>query len=370
MFSLPDRIGPYRVTGKLGEGGMGLVYDAVDERLDRRIALKVIHRAIVNSPGARDRFRREARLAASVNHPNICQIYDIGDDHGQLFIAMERLEGEPLSARVASRTLSLAETVEIGLGLLSALEALHHHGVVHRDLKPSNIFVTPHGIKLLDFGLARPTTEHAETQAPLTLPGTLVGTPRYMAPEQIRGDALDARSDLFAVGAILYELLTGASPFEAASLPGVIDKILYVDPPMIGGSPAIAAADRVIHRSLAKAPGLRYLSAAAMADDLRLAASGRDHGEPHRATTVSRLIVLPFRLLKADADIDFLSFGLADAIASSLSAIETLVVRSSLLAARFASEVPDLKAIATEAQVDVVLSGTLLRAGARKCTSV
>lgn len=344
---------------------MGLVYEGLDERLGRRIAIKVIHGDVVHSPEARERFRREARIAASVSHPHICQIYDIGDDDAQVFIVMERLEGEALSTRLGRGAVPLDEAIAACLGVLSALDALHGLGIVHRDLKPSNIFLTPHGIKLLDFGLARPITTQDETRAPLTLPGTLVGTPRYMAPEQLRDQAIDGRSDLFATGAILYEMLTGVSPFEAHTLPAALDKILHVDPPMIGGSPAFAAADRVIHRSLAKLPEMRYPSATAMADDLRLVAGSPHHEATHRATTVSRLIVLPFRLLKADEEIDFLAFGLADAITSSLSAIETLIVRSSLVAGRFANDGPDLKAIAAETQVDVVLIGTLLRAGSR-----
>jgi serine/threonine protein kinase len=341
---------------------MGLVYEAVDERLDRRVALKIIHWNVVDSPGVRERFRREARLAASINHPHVCQIYDIGDEDGLIFIAMEKLEGEPLSTRLSRGALPLTEAVDIGLGMLGALDALHRRNIVHRDLKPSNVFLTPHGIKLLDFGLARPI---AETQLPLTLPGAVLGTPKYMAPERIQGDAIDERVDLFAAGVILYEMLTGTCPFDGDSIPTVIDRILRLDPPMIGGSPGVAAADRVIHRSLAKAPELRYADAVAMATDLRAVLRCPDNDETRRASTVTRLIVLPFRFLKPDADTDFLAFGLADALSSSLSAINTLVVRSSLIAARFASEVPNFQTIAAEASVDVILSGTLLRAGSR-----
>jgi len=370
LTSVPDRFGPYRLTQSLGEGGMGIVYEAIDERLDRRIALKVIRRDFIEAPAARDRFRREARLAASVNHPRICQIYDIGDEGGVLFVAMERLEGEPLSAKISRGPIPVAETADVGLGILEALDALHRRAIVHRDLKPSNVFLTPHGVKLLDFGLARSVAQDAETQAPMTMFGTLVGTPRYMAPEQVRAEPIDERIDLFATGAILYEMLTGTAPFEAPALHAIIERVMHFDPPMLGGSPAIAAADRVIHRSLAKAPDRRYTTAAAMADDLRGVLSCRDVGEPRRATSIKRLIVLPFRLLKADPDTEFLSFGLADAITSSLASIETLVVRSSLAAGRFASEVPDLKAIAAEADVDVVVSGTLLRAGDQLRVSV
>src|SRR5207247_7331373 len=155
----------------------------------------------------------EARAAASVNHPNICQIYEIGEDGGELFIAMELLEGEALAERLRRGPLSVAETVPIGLGMLAALSALHARGIVHRDLKPSNVFLTPHGVKLLDFGLARPSdpelARSLDSAAGLPRPGMLVGTPRYMAPEQVTGEAVDARSDVFAVGAMLFEMLAG-----------------------------------------------------------------------------------------------------------------------------------------------------------------
>jgi serine/threonine protein kinase/tetratricopeptide (TPR) repeat protein len=368
--AMPEAIGRYRVTGKLGEGGMGLVYEAVDDRLGRPIALKVIRRDTVGDSLARERFWREARLAASVNHPHICQIYEVGEADQQLFIAMERLDGEPLSARLDRGAVALADAIPIGLEVLGALDVLHVRGIVHRDLKPSNIFLTRHGVKLLDFGLARPVVdEDAATNLALTLPGMIMGTPKYMAPEQIQGGAIDGRTDLFAAGAILYEMLAGYAPFEASSLAAAAEKILHTDPPVLGGSPGIAAADRVIHRALAKVPGQRYASAAAMAGDLRTVLHSRDD-EPRRARAVTRFIVLPFRLLRPDAEIDFLGFSLADAITNSLSSIESLVVRSSLAAARFATDVPDLAAIASELNVDVLLTGTLLRVGEQLRVSV
>jgi serine/threonine protein kinase len=368
--AMPETIGRYRVTGKLGEGGMGLVYDVVDDRLGRPIALKVIRRDTVGDSLARERFWREARLAASVNHPHICQIYEVGEADQQLFIAMERLDGEPLSARLDRGAVLLADAVPIGLEVLGALDALHVRGIVHRDLKPSNIFLTHHGVKLLDFGLARPVVDEVgETQEPLTLRGTIVGTPKYMAPEQIQGGPTDGRTDLFATAAILYEMLAGYAPFEASSLAAAAEKTLHTDPPALGGSPGIAAADRVIHRALAKVPGQRYASAAAMADDLRTVLHSRDD-EPRRARAVTRFIVLPFRLLRPDAEIDFLGFSLADAITNSLSSLESLVVRSSLAAARFAAAVPDLAAIASEFNVDALLTGTLLRVGDQLRVSV
>ena len=363
--ALPRQVGRYRIAGSLGQGGMGVVYEAIDDRLQRTIALKVIREDAVGSPIARERFWREARVAARVSHPHVCQIHEVGEAGEQMFMAMERLDGEPLSARLERGAVPLTDAVRIGLEVLDALEALHGCGVVHRDLKPSNIFLTRHGVKLLDFGLARPSPDGAGDGAgSLTHAGVLVGTPKYMAPEQLQDGVIDARTDLFATGAILYEMLTGTAAFEAGSLAGMADKILHADVPVLGGSPAVAAADRVIHRALARVPANRYPSASAMADDLRtIAASPED--DARSARPVTRLVVLPFRLLRADADIDFLTFSLADAIAGALSSLESLVVRSTVAAARFAADVPDLPAIASELDVDVVLTGTLMRVGER-----
>ena len=362
VTSLPARVGRYRVTDTLGEGGMGVVYAALDEQLERSIAVKVLRHEHAADPTARERFWREARLAASVNHPHVCQLYEIGESDGRLFMAMERLEGESLAARLGRGAMPFAETARIGLEILDALEALHRRGITHRDLKPSNVFLTPHGAKLLDFGVSLGKTGD-ETPQPLTSPGAILGTPKYMAPEQVLGTVATPSADLFAVGAILYEMLTGTAAFEAGSVLGTLGKVLHGDVPTLAGTPAIAAADRVIHRALSKSPAARYASAAAMAADLRSALVA-DGSESHRgARPVTRLMVLPFRLLRPDAEIDFLGFGLADAITNSLSPLESLVVRSALAAARFASVTPDLRAIAHEAEVDAVLSGTLLRAG-------
>jgi serine/threonine protein kinase/tetratricopeptide (TPR) repeat protein len=360
--SAPLYVGRYRVTDTLGEGGMGAVYAAVDEKLERQIAVKVLRHESAADPTARERFWREARLAASVNHPHICQLYEIGESDGELFIAMERLEGEPLAARLGRGAVPIAETVHIGLEVLSALDALHRRGITHRDLKPSNVYLTPHGAKVLDFGVSLGQTGDA-TRLALTSPGMMLGTPKYMAPEQVLGEAVTASADLFAMGAILYEMLSGTAAFEADSVHGVLEKVLHSEVPTLAGSPAVAALDRVIHRALSKSSVPRYASAAAMAEDLRtvLGAEGTAGSGPARPVT--RLMVLPFRLLRPDAEIDFLAFSLADAVTNSLSPLESLVVRSTIAAARFASNPPDLRAIADDAKVDVVLSGTLLRAG-------
>jgi serine/threonine protein kinase/tetratricopeptide (TPR) repeat protein len=361
--AVPTRLGHYAITRKLGQGGMGVVYEARDQRLERTVALKTLP-TVAGDEAARKRLWREARAAASVNHPNICQIYEIGEDTAGLFIAMELLEGEPLSDQLQHGPLNVAEAVAVGLEILSALAALHARGIVHRDLKPSNVFRTPHGVKLLDFGLARPELESGMSpEADITRTGTIMGTPRYMAPEAIRGEAVDARSDLFAAGAILFEMLSGRPAFSGRTLADVIHATVYEQPPALSGSSTVAAVDRVIRRALAKRPSERLPSAEVMAEELRWAGGLDTEASTSQAHALTRLVVLPFRILKPDPETDFLAFSLPDAITTSLSGAGSLVVRSSAVAARFARDTPDLKALATDANVDRVVMGTLLRSG-------
>jgi serine/threonine protein kinase/tetratricopeptide (TPR) repeat protein len=360
---LPEKVDHYRILRKLGEGGMGVVYAAEDERLDRSVALKMIRKANGNDD-ARVRFWREARAAARVSHPNVCQIYEVGEHQGELYLAMELLQGEPLADLIGKGQMSVSETVRTMLQILQALDALHAAGLVHRDLKPSNIFMTPVGPKILDFGLARADETYMEkTETALTLPGMLIGTPEYVAPERLQGIPADHRADVFAAGVILYEMLVGRPPFTGQSLMEILHAVLYERPPVLGGSPAIAAVDRVVRRALNKNPADRYPTARAMADELRQALALADHGGSVRARPMSRLIVLPFRILRPDPETDFLAFSLADAVTSSLSGLESLIVRSSATASRYSSESPDLAALAKNADVDIVLTGTLLRSG-------
>jgi serine/threonine-protein kinase len=359
----PSRIAHYAIERTLGEGGMGIVYAARDERLERTVALKMMS-SLTGDEQARQRFWREARTLARVNHPNICQIYEIGDHDGELFIAMELLEGEVLAERLRRGPMNTADALPVALGMLAALSALHRRGIVHRDLKPSNVFLTAHGVKLLDFGLARPEIDPAVSMAGgMTRTGLVIGTPRYMAPEQASGEAVDARSDLFAAGAILFEMLAGRPAFGGRTVVEVLHATRYEHPPALTGSPAVAAIDRVIRRALAKRPEERLASADGMAEELRAVRGGQIDDTAVLARALTRLVVLPFRVLRADPEIDFLAFSLPDAIATSLSRFDSLVLRSSAVAARFAAEMPDLKALAGEADVDRVVMGTLLRSG-------
>lgn len=364
---VPPNIGPYRILSKLGEGGMGVVYAAHDPRLHRKVAIKIIREALNKEP-FRERFWLEARSAAGLSHPNICQVYEVGEHEGQPYLVMELLEGEALAARLERGALPPAEAMPIILGVLAALEALHRRGSVHRDLKPSNVFLTAHGAKLLDFGLARSFDSSAGPESPtlaaLTLPGTIVGTPRYMSPEQLQGMPCVPASDLFAAGAMLYEMLTGRYAFPGDTLMPVFQAIMTQPPPLLPEGPGARPLNDILRRALARAPEERYRSAEAMAQELRSASAGATTSAgPVLGRWQRRLIVLPFRMLRPDPEMDFLAFSLPDAITSSLSGLESLVVRSSLAAARFAAGVPDLRAIAAEADVNAVLTGSLLRAG-------
>ncbi|HET8922373.1 MAG TPA: protein kinase [Candidatus Acidoferrum sp.] len=367
MPDTPERIGPYRVLSKIGEGGMGVVYKAEDERLGRVVALKVI-REIDGDASRRRRFWLEARTAAQVAHPNACRIYDISEEENQLVLVMEFIEGESLTRRIALGALPAQEAAQITLSLLSALTAFHKLGIVHRDLKPDNIVLSSGGIKLLDFGIAKQvqTETSEETVATLelaTMPGAFLGTPRYASPEQFRGWPVDARSDLFSVGAILFEMLTGQAAFSGETFGEIAHAVLHGSPPALSGSPAIAAMGRIVHRALSREPQERYPSAETMAEELRAALLMDGIETKASAHALRRLIVLPFRMLRPSEDIEFLAYSLPEAITVSLGGLENLVVRSSIAASRYSMDAPDLQKIAREAEVDVVLTGALLGVG-------
>jgi serine/threonine protein kinase len=361
-FARGHRLGKYEIVASLGSGGMGEVYRALDPRLEREVAIKVL-RSLASNAETQARLWREARAAASVSHPGICQIYDVGESDEQLFIVMELLTGDSLAMRLKAGAIKPDEAVTTALGILGALSALHSRQIVHRDLKPSNVFITDGGIKLLDFGLAR-SSESSGSEQTLTKTGMVVGTPRYMAPEQWAEGALDPRSDLFAAGAILFEMLSGQPAFPGNDLMQVYHAIMSGQPAALAGSASVSAIDGVIHRALEKRPEDRYQSADTMAQALRSAMTLSTDTSTVTVRPTTRLIAVPFRMLRPDPDVDFLSFSLPDAILSSLAGIQSLVVRSSLAGAGYISdEGIDLKKIAVDAGVDAVLCGTLLRAG-------
>jgi serine/threonine protein kinase len=363
-FSSGERLGHYEVISLIGSGGMGDVYRARDPRLGREVAVKTLRSA---GADGRARLWREARAAASVSHPSICQIHDVGETSDNIYIVMELLQGEPLAHRLKDGPLDVDQAITVTLNILGALTALHSRDIVHRDLKPSNVFLTDSGIKLLDFGLARSRQSIAGNELTITQAGTIVGTPRYMAPEQWGDAPPDPRSDVFTTGSLLFEMLTGSPAFGGNDLVQVYHNIMSSHPPPLAGSAVTAAVDVVIHRALEKRADDRYPSADAMAQALRsavtMANTGTQQAQPAVRTT-TRLIALPFRMLRPDPDLDFLSFSLPDAVVSSLAGLQSLVVRSTLAGAKYSSaETIDLKAIAADLGVDAVLTGTLLRAG-------
>jgi len=282
-LSAGTRLGPYEIVSALGAGGMGEVYRARDTRLDRAVAIKVLNSALVAGPDAKARFEREARAISQLNHPNICVLHDIGHDNGTDFLVMELLEGETLGSRLAKGALQLHELIKVGCEIADALDRAHRAGIVHRDLKPGNIMLTKSGAKLLDFGLAKPRTMGAAAgtgtapllsaamtmtspspqQSPITQHGALVGTVQYMSPEQIQGTEADTRSDIFAFGAVLYEMATGKRAFEGKSQIKVASAILEDQPQPISAvvrtSPP--ALDQLIRSCLEKNPDERFQSA-------------------------------------------------------------------------------------------------------------
>lgn len=362
-------ISQYRVCQKIGEGGMGAVFEGWDERLQRRVAIKTLREAC-NNEEAKSRLWREARSLARISHPRVCQIFDVLEAGSELFLILEYLEGISLAERLKSGALPTADAVKVEQQILEGLETLHRNRIVHRDLKPSNVFLTPHGVKLLDFGLAcrveqqLNTGRDAETATVLTAPGLILGTPNYMAPEQVRGDSARPPADIFAAGCVLYEMLAGCQAFPGASCVDVLYAILHFDPPPLSGSREIEALDHVIERAISKPPEERFLSAEEMLGELNRVVITGSTAARATASAVRRIIALPFVLLTPDAEIAFLGRSLPEAISSSLSGIDNLIVRSSLMASQFEGKI-DLKHIATEAGVDAVLAGSLTRAGDR-----
>jgi serine/threonine protein kinase len=266
----------YRIVGKLGVGGMGVVYDAEDQNLQRRVALKFVPDELAGDPDAKRRLTREAQTIALLNHPRICAVYEIDQHDGRAYIAMERLDGETLGAHMARQKLSTADIFNITSQIADALEAAHAKGVVHRDIKPANIFIDrQQGVKVLDFGLARrvPVSEIGAFSAAdgSTIPGRPVGTVSYMAPERIRQAPLDPRCDLFSLGVILYQMATGKLPFSGASPAETVARILDDDPvPVTTLSPERPQQlDRIIGKLTAKRPEDRYQAVTHLRADLQ-----------------------------------------------------------------------------------------------------
>jgi len=400
-------LGPYEVGSLLGTGGMGDVYRAVDTRLGRAVALKVMPAPLSLNAERRRRFQREARAISSLNHPHICRLYDVGDANGVEFLVMELLDGETLEMRLRRGPLSLAEALTYATQIGQALDQAHGHGVVHRDLKPGNVMLTPAGAVLLDFGLA---THWALTGGvpdgregnSLTAEGTVLGTPAYMAPEQYAGEGTDASVDVFAFGALLFEMLTGRPAFEGATRTQIMSAVMTSATPAVSAcrQDAPPALDRLVARCLAKNPEQRWQTARDLVSELAWIAEGGSRPPRHEAPrsaakrrylavavlivilaagalawewrnpAIDSIAILPLQNASGDPEMDYLSDGLTENVIRALSPLPRLKVMSGASVAQYRGHPADPRAVAQLLHVRAVLVGKVSRHGETLTVSV
>jgi serine/threonine protein kinase/Tfp pilus assembly protein PilF len=392
-----SRLGVYEILGPLGAGGMGEVYRAKDLRLGREVAVKVLPEAVSSSPDRLARFEREARTVAGLNHPNIVVLHSIEEEHGIRFLTMELVDGQPLSKLIAPGGLPLAQILEVAIRIADALNAAHERGVIHRDLKPGNVMMSREGwVKVLDFGLAKvavaqvaanqdpPAIESMEARlnsllpddvtvdAPISLQGQVMGTVPYMAPEQVRGEPTDARSDLFALGIILYELATGSRPFHGTGKPGIASSILEDTPQPLRGirSDLPLGLEQLVSRCLEKNPRERIRSALEVSNELRSIRRAMERVDEPGIEKVASIAVLPFANRGASAEDDYFSDGLADELLNVLAKVEGLRVSARSSSFRFKGGQATVAEVGQALNVATVLEGSVRKAGNRMRISV
>jgi eukaryotic-like serine/threonine-protein kinase len=361
-------LGPYEIVAPIGAGGMGEVYRAVDPRLGREIALKLLPPETAADPERLARFRREARAAAALNHPNVVTVYSVEESGGVHFLTMELVDGQPLQDLIPSGGLPVSRVIHLAIAIADAVAAAHAKGLVHRDLKPANIMLTrDERVKVLDFGLAKDLRAAGPDDATLavhdrTMPGMVMGTPPYMSPEQLAGQAVDHRTDIFSLGVVIYEMTTGRRPFKGDSQAELAASILR-DP-----APALTRADvppplaKLIGHCLAKSAADRVQTAGLLASELRASWSGPQAATAQAATSVA---VLPFANLSADKEQEYFSDGLAEEIISLLAQVDGLKVIARTSSFAFRGKEEDIRQIAAALNVTHVLEGSVRRAGER-----
>src|ERR1700678_1961284 len=406
-------ISHYRIVEQLGAGGMGVVFKAQDSRLERAVALKFLPEQLAQQPQALERFRREARAASALNHPGICTIYDIGEQDGRAFIAMEFIDGETLRSHIHGKALPVEELLELGIQIAEALDAAHAEGIIHRDIKPANIFVTKRGrAKVLDFGLAKlvpkgvaiaDADSGGDTSTSTSIAGIISGTPSYMSPEQVRGDDLDARTDIFSLGLVLYEMATGRQAFGGGTGGAIIEAVLTRPPVSVRSiNPEIPPAlEAIIEKALHKDREQRYQHAADLLADLQRLKRDFDLGRtdragdsasllastagpissasqrisrataqqsgsfraPRVAKTISSLAVLPFENVSRDPENDYLSDGITRSLINNLATVPKLRVMAQSTVFRYKGREIDPQAVGRELNVRAMLTGRVMQSG-------
>jgi len=402
-LSVGDRLGPYEILAPIGAGGMGEVYRARDSRLGREVAVKVLPEHLADNSEALARFESESKAVAALSHPNILVLFDVGEHEGIRYAVTELLAGETLRDRLSRSPLSWRKTIELGVALAEGLAAAHGKDIIHRDIKPANIFLTTGGqVKILDFGLARwQETKSAEDETVTladTKAGTVLGTAGYMSPEQVRGEKAGAPSDIFALGCVLYEAVTGRRAFPGKSAGETMAAILKEDPPAIAdsGKQAPAELERVIDRCLAKNPAQRFHSAHDLAFALRsllstteeqkpavrprgvrrwvvlsvaailvilVATAGLFYWRSHTGQSIDSLAVLPFANMGGSPDTDYLSDGITESLIDSLSQLPNLKVMSRSAVFRYKGKESDPRTVGRELGVRAVLIGRITQRG-------